>query len=232
MACFLTSNKSVEALKNFINRNEVSNTYFNKNSNEDKDQIVIVIDAGHGGRDPGKVGINNTLEKDINLSIAIKLKNLLEANDIKVIMTRESDTGLYDESSSNKKRADLNKRIEIIHSSNADFSISIHQNSFQEEYVKGAQTFYHKQSEQGKKLSEIILDQLKETINDGNHRQAKSNETYYMLKHTENPLVIVECGYMSNYGEASLLIKDDYQEKLAWAIHLGIMQFINQGNPL
>ncbi|NLK74365.1 MAG: N-acetylmuramoyl-L-alanine amidase [Clostridiales bacterium] len=229
MACILTSKKSVEALKNIMNRN-VRNPFANSKlaeNNNKRDPVVIVIDPGHGGRDPGKVGVNNSLEKDINLSIALKLRDLLEANDVTVIMTREEDVGLYSESDTNKKRADLNKRIEIIHANNADFSISIHQNSFQEEYVKGAQTFYHKQSEEGKKLAEIIMDKLKQTINDDNHRVAKSNESYYMLKYTKTPLVIVECGYMSNYNEAALLIDDEYQNKLAWGIHLGIMEYIN-----
>lgn len=230
LACILTSNKSVEALKNFMNRNDrkpISGDTLAGDSIKDKKSLVVVIDPGHGGRDPGKVGVNNALEKDINLSIALKLRDLLEANDITVVMTREEDVGLYSETDSNKKRADLNKRLEIIHSSNADFSISIHQNSFQQESVKGAQTFYHKQSPEGKKLAELILDQLKRTLDDGNHREAKSNESYYMLKYTKTPLVIVECGYMTNYNEASLLVDDEYQNKLAWAIHLGIMQYIN-----
>jgi len=191
-------------------------------------QMVIVIDPGHGGRDPGKVGINNSLEKDINLSIALKLKNLLEQNDIKVIMTREADVGLYSETDANKKRADLNKRIEIIKASEADLAISIHQNSFGEEYVKGAQAFYHIQSKDGKKFAEIIQEQLKKTIDDTNHRKAKSNNNYYMLKFTECTLVIVECGYMSNYSESALLVEEKYQEKLAWGIHLAIIQFINE----
>ena len=184
---------------------------------------------GHGGRDPGKVGVNDSLEKDINLSIAKKLKSLLELNDIKIIMTREEDIGLYSDSDPNKKRADMSNRLDVIQSNHADLAVSIHQNSFTEEYVKGAQVFYHVRSPQGKKLAEIIQAQLKDTIKDGNHRKAKSNDSYYMLKKTECPLVIVECGYLSNVNEAGLLLKDEYQEKMAWGIHLAIMQFINDG---
>ncbi|HPU63217.1 MAG TPA: N-acetylmuramoyl-L-alanine amidase, partial [Mobilitalea sp.] len=90
-------------------------------SKEDK-KVTIVIDPGHGGRDPGKVGVNGALEKDINLAISLKLRDLLEENGINVIMTRTEDEGLYSESDSNKKRADLNKRIEIINSSNPLFA--------------------------------------------------------------------------------------------------------------
>ena len=142
-------------------------------------------------------------------------------------MTRTEDTGLYSEHDANKKRSDLNKRIEIINSSDAAFAISIHQNSFSQTNVKGAQVFYHTQSEQGRDLAITLQEQLIETINDGNRRKAKSNTSYYMLKHTTCPLVIVECGYLSNYTEAELLLDEEYQEKMAWAIHLGILQYIN-----
>ncbi|MBE5967960.1 MAG: N-acetylmuramoyl-L-alanine amidase [Lachnospiraceae bacterium] len=220
LASILTTKESVKVMKNFFNAAAAGRA--------DKDPIVVVIDAGHGGRDPGKVGVNGALEKDVNLSIAYKLRSLLMLNDINVIMTREDDMGLYSETDSNKKSADLNKRIEIIHSNHADLAVSIHQNSFTEEYVKGAQVFYHVQSQDGKRLAETIQRQLKETLDDGNHRKAKSNSNYYMLKKTECPLVIVECGYMSNKEEAALLLDEDYQEKLAWGIHLGIMQYLNE----
>lgn len=218
LACFLTSGQSVKVMKRI---------FFTQDT--ESKQITIVIDPGHGGRDPGKVGVNNALEKDINLSIAFKLKDLLELNDIKVIMTREDDMGLYSESDPNKKRADLNNRIDIISSNKADLAISIHQNSFTEEYCKGAQVFYYAKSPEGKQLAEMIQAQLKKTIADGNHRQAKSNNTYFMLSKTECPLVIVECGYMSNIKEADLLINEDYQEKMAWGIHLAILHFVNDG---
>ncbi|MDF2944759.1 MAG: putative rane protein [Herbinix sp.] len=220
LASILSSDRSVRVMKNIFETGK---------DMEKEEQYIIVIDPGHGGRDPGKVGINNALEKDINLSIAFRLKNLLEQNDIKVIMTREEDIGLYSETDSNKKNADLNKRIEIIQTSKADLAVSIHQNSFGEEYVKGAQVFFHEQSTKGKRMAEIMQAQLIETIADGNHRKAKSNSNYYMLKKTECPFVIVECGYMSNRSEADLLLEDDYQEKMAWGIHLAILQFINEG---
>jgi N-acetylmuramoyl-L-alanine amidase len=220
LACFLTTDQSVKVMKRIFFTQKIS-----------QKQITIVIDPGHGGRDPGKVGVNHALEKDINLSIAIKLKNLLELNDIKVIMTREDDSGLYSESDSYKKRADLNNRIDIIHSNKADFAISIHQNSFTQEDCRGAQVFYYQKSLPGKQLAEMIQTQLKKTIADGNHRQAKANSSYYMLTKTQCPLVIVECGYLSNYKEAELLLNEEYQEKVAWGIHLALLQFINDSGP-
>lgn len=218
-ACFLTTDRSVKVLESIF--------FIGEKMNEK--QITIVIDPGHGGRDPGKVGVNNSLEKDINISIANKLKNLLELNDIKIVMTREDDTGLYIETDSYKKRADLLNRVEIIHNSGADLAVSIHQNSFTKEQCRGAQTFYYSTSEEGKQLAELIQEQLKETLADGNHRVAKQNNEYYMLRKSKVPLVIVECGYLSNAREADLLLKDEYQEKVAWGIHLAILQFINEG---
>ncbi|BCJ96721.1 N-acetylmuramoyl-L-alanine amidase CwlD [Anaerocolumna cellulosilytica] len=192
-----------------------------------KKEITMVIDAGHGGRDPGKVGINGAQEKDVNLSIALKLKALLEQNDIKVIMTRVEDIGLYAESDSNKKVADMRKRVDIINSSRAELAISIHQNSFTQESIRGAQVFYYTNSVEGKSYAEIMQAQMKETLQDGNKRVAKSNDSYYMLKKVECPIVIMECGYLSNRDEAALLIDEAYQERLAWAIHLGLMRYIN-----
>lgn len=218
IACLLSSGDSVKVMKRILSRQA-----------SDK-QITIVIDPGHGGRDPGKIGINNALEKDINLSIALKLRDLLEENGIQVIMTREDDAGLYDENAGNKKRADLQKRVDIINNSGALFAISIHQNSFPQESIKGAQVFYHSESKEGKKLAEIIQAQLKETIADGNHRQAKANNTYYMLSKTTCPLVIVECGFLSNRREAELLLNEEYQDKMAWGIHLAVMKYINNLN--
>jgi N-acetylmuramoyl-L-alanine amidase len=192
-----------------------------------KKDITIVIDAGHGGRDPGKVGINGAQEKDVNLSIALKLKTLLEQNDIKVIMTRVEDIGLYSESDSNKKVADMRKRVDIINGSKADLAISIHQNSFTQESIRGAQVFYYTNSLEGKSYAEIMQAQMKETLQDGNKRVAKSNDSYFMLKKVECPIVIMECGYLSNSNEAALLVDEAYQERLAWAIHLGLMRYIN-----
>ena len=192
-----------------------------------KEKLCVVIDAGHGGADPGKVGINGALEKDINLQIANKLKQFLELQDVEVILTREADAGLYDENASNKKVQDMKRRVEIIEAANPVLTVSIHQNSYHEEYVHGAQTFYYATSEQSKVLAEKMQQVLLKELDPENTRQAKANESYYLLKKTSSPIVIIECGFMSNSEEAQKLESDYYQEKLAWAIHLGILQYIN-----
>ncbi len=191
-----------------------------------KEQICIVVDAGHGGSDPGKVGINNALEKDVNLQIAGMLKKFLEAEDIKVVMTREDENGLYDENASNKKVQDMKRRLEIIEEADPLLVVSIHQNSYHEEYVKGAQVFYYKTSEKSRELAELLQDTLR-TLDTENKRQAKGNDSYYLLKKTQKPIVIVECGFLSNTDEAQKLVTPYYQEKLAWNIHMGIMKYVN-----
>ena len=174
------------------------------------------------------MGINGAKEKDINLQIAEQVKRFLEANDIEVIMTRESDEGLYDPKVSNKKVQDMKRRIELIDEADPAVTVSIHQNSYPEEYVHGAQVFYYNGSVQGQRLAEHIQGQLVKRADSENKRQVKANDSYYLLKKTDVPIVIVECGFLSNSAEAGKLCTPEYQERVAWAIHMGIMQYLNQ----
>ena len=189
---------------------------------------VVVLDAGHGGVDPGKVGVDGTLEKDINLSIVLKLKELLEASDVTVILTRETDEGLYQATDTNKKRADMEARCQRIESAAPDLTVSIHQNSYHEEYVKGAQVFYYEKSEEGRRLAQILQTGFDRVLGEENTRQAKANDQYYLLLHTSCPMVIVECGFLSNWEESARLSDESYQEQMAWAIHLGILQYLHE----
>lgn len=192
-----------------------------------ENRLCVMIDAGHGGMDPGKVGINGALEKDINLKIAKALKKYLEAEDIEVVMTRESDDGLYDADASNKKVQDMKRRVELIDTVKPAITVSIHQNSYPEEYVYGAQVFFYSGSAEGRTLAEIIQTQLVDKVDPQNKRKVKANDSYYLLKKTGIPIVIVECGFLSNSAEAEKLCDEEYQERVAWAIHMGIMQYLN-----
>ena len=122
---------------------------------------------------------------------------------------------------------DKKRRIAIMEEAKPLVTVSIHQNSYPEEYVKGAQVFYHKDSKEGERLAALLQESLKERLAPENHRQIKANDSYYLLKKTQIPTVIVECGFLSNAKEAALLAEDEYQDKVAWAIHMGIMQYIN-----
>ena len=188
----------------------------------------IVIDAGHGGDDPGKIGINGTLEKDVNLNIAHKLKILLESQGYEVIMTRETGDGLYQPGTRNMKVEDMHNRCEIITKAMPVFTVSIHQNRGGGGGGKGAQVFYYGQSKEGEALAKKIQSSLVSYLDPKNHRVEKANESYYLLKKTTTPTVIVECGFLSNSEEAELLNTEEYQEKVAWAVMMGVIQYLNE----
>lgn len=194
----------------------------------DKQIVKVVIDPGHGGNDPGGIGVSGVLEKDVNPSVALFLKENLEQQGIEVVMTRETDQGLYSETAKNKKKEDLAKRIQIIEESRPDFVLCIHQNIFTDAKYSGAQVFYYEKSEEGAKLASAIQDQLIAGVDPSNNRVPKSNMNYYMLKQSPVPIVIVECGFLSNIEEEAKLGTLEYQRDLAWNIYLGTMHYLNE----
>lgn len=192
------------------------------------DSRLVIIDAGHGGDDPGKIGVDGVQEKDLNLKMALALRDLLEQQDVEVLMTREDAGGLYDERTSNKKVQDMRRRCELINREKPACVISIHQNSYHEESIHGAQVFYYKTSKESGELAKILQKELARVVEPTNHRQAKANDTYYLLKKTEAPTVIVECGFLSNWDECAKLQNEEYQAKLVWAIQMGVLKYLNR----
>lgn len=188
----------------------------------------IVLDPGHGGFDPGKVGINNEPEKEINLKVAKLVRDFLEASGVKVVMTREEDEALCEDGQDSMKVRDLKRRIAIIEEAEPCAAVSIHQNSYPQESVHGAQVFYYVTSVEGKKLAENLQGRLSRELDPENNRQVKENSSYYLLKKTGVPLVIVECGFLSNWEEAEKLCTAEYQEEVAWAVYLGIMDYLDE----
>lgn len=191
-----------------------------------KKSWTVVVDAGHGGVDPGKIGVNKAQEKDINLIIAKELKKQLEEKGIKVVMVRETDKGLYEEGSDGKKVQDMKNRCTLIDETAPVCTVSIHQNSYHEEQIKGAQVFYYQHSEEGKKLAECVQKHMTEELDKTNKRQAKANDSYYLLRKTSTPTVIVECGFLSNWEEAELLVTKKYQKKVAKAVCNGVEEYL------
>ncbi len=192
-----------------------------------KKEKVIVIDVGHGGSDPGKISTEGIQEKDVNLEIAKYLKDYLIAQDFTVYLTRESDCGLYDEGASNKKTSDMKNRIQFFKDKNATYIVSIHQNSYPDSIQHGAQTFYYFSSEESMSLAENIQSSLLK-LDNTNTRSIKSSDSYYLLKHSSVPAVIVECGFLSNPEETAKLTDPNYQKQLAYAISIGICSYDNQ----
>ncbi len=196
------------------------------NNKRPRKQYRVLIDAGHGGDDPGKVSKNGILEKDVNLIIAKTLGEYLKEKGMEVYYTREHDGGLYHENSTNKKVEDLKKRCQIVENIKPDFMISIHQNSFPQESVKGAQVFYYGTSKESQALGEALQQGLVEIADQKNHRKAKANKSYYILKKTSCPSVIVECGFLSNAEECKKLTSEKYQKKLVEGIYRGILLYV------
>lgn len=190
-----------------------------------KNYPLIVLDAGHGGFDPGKVGVNGALEKDINLSIVKKLKVLLEEEGFNVQLTREKDALLAPANSSTKKKDDMIARIEMITKLNPFFTISIHQNSFTNPSTSGPQVFYYKDSEESATMAQVIQDVLNTQLEPTKKRSPQANTNYYLLTRTPTPTVIVECGFLSNPTEADLLTQEEYQSRVANSIFLGILSY-------
>ena len=191
-----------------------------------RDPAVIVIDSGHGGIDPGVVGIDGLEEKGINLKIAGYLGGYLEKEGFRVVFTREDDRGLYEEDSPNKKNQDLKNRCALIRETAPVLTISIHQNSYQDQSVCGPQVFYYTDSDAGRSAAKILQEELNQ-IEPAYSREEKGNSSYYILKNAEVPVVIVECGFLSNAEEAEMLVSNEYQDTLSEAVAEGIKKYID-----
>ena len=193
--------------------------------------VVVVIDAGHGGRDPGASGTSGVTEEEINLKIALKLRRLIEQGGGTAIMIREDDSGLYTDGGNGRetrKSEDLKNRHALINSCGADILISIHLNSFPQSQYYGAQTFYLQNDDKSRKLAEQIQDEVIKVLDRGNDRKVKSTDSVYILKNNSMPGALIECGFLSNHEEEHLLDDEHYQEKVAWSIFVGIVKFMEE----
>lgn len=194
---------------------------------------IIILDAGHGGIDPGSLSNDETIkEKDINLEITLKLKKLLESSGALVFLTREDDSSLYEEAEGKTTRQKYNENLknrkQMIKDVGADMFISIHLNKFEDSKYYGAQTFYPEGKEESKQLANYIQNELKRVVDKTNNRKIKSSNDLYLLKENEISSVLIECGFLSNEKEANLLTQSDYQDKIAWSIYVGIQQYFSE----
>lgn len=201
--------------------------FVNADSPINYSDYTITIDAGHGGKDPGKVSSDNVSEKDINLEIAIKLQAVLSDNGFNVIMTRTTDESpAISQNLQESKTNDLVARVNICNNSNSDYFISIHQNSYPDATCKGAQVFYHSSSEASKSLATSIQKHLISDVDPTNKRQIKAGNDYYVLHKSSCPAIIIECGFLSSPEEVANLSDSNYQEAIALAIMNGIIEDI------
>lgn len=189
---------------------------------------VIVIDPGHGGRDPGKIGVSGVPEKEINLEVSKRLATVLGQMGAAVILTRDADIDLSDSSATGwhgKKRQDLSRRADLANARNADLFISIHCNAFSSPREHGAQVFSHPESSEAKVLAEVIQKEMSLIL--GNTTRKAKQVDYYAIRKTKMPAVIVEIGFVTNPKEDKQLQDPLYQSKVAWSIAAGITKYLH-----
>lgn len=194
---------------------------------------TVIVDAGHGGDDGGAVGIDGTVEKDINLDIALKLEKILKFYGFNVIMTRTEDVMTCDNGLSTmreRKVSDIRNRFKLIeHNPDAIF-VSVHQNKFSDSAQHGTQVFYSDNNEKSRILANSIQTSVVNALQSGNMRAVKkSGSSIYLLYHAKIPAVLVECGFISNADEVKLLNNDDYRMKVAILIADGILKYFMNG---
>lgn len=197
-----------------------------------KSDITVVIDPGHGGIDTGAVGINGCREKEINLSLAFLLYDMLSENGYPAALTRTSDILLCDNAPSGKKKlTDLQNRINKVNEYEKSILVSLHLNTYPSEKCSGAQVYYSPGTENSAILADIIQRNIKNNLQPENNRLPKeATSSIYILHHAIKPSVLVECGFISNREEANLLCTNEYQNKLAIQIYNSIIEYLGKKN--
>jgi len=197
----------------------------------DGSEPIIIIDAGHGGFDGGAVADDGTVEKDLNLQIALKLNDILRMAGYKTILTRTDDTPTSDPDAKTireKKHTDLVNRMKLIEETPNAYFVSIHQNMFGVSSYWGSQVFYSGNNPESEILAKNVQQSIRELLQPNNKREIKkSGKSIYLLYYAEKPAILIECGFMSNGPELAKLKNEDYQKKLAFAIFCGINEYFN-----
>ena len=187
---------------------------------------IIIIDAGHGGEDPGAEA-NGLIEKDLNLEIALALDEMLRSCGYKTVLTRSDDRLLYNVGQENrKKHYDLRNRESIANEYENSVFVSIHMNKFPESYCKGLQTFYSENNELSKALAESVQANAKNLQTDNKRSIKCGNDTIYLLERLKTPAILIECGFLSNYQEATMLSDSNYKKALVLTLYCGITEFM------
>ncbi len=199
-----------------------------KNVMNDK-KIKVIIDPGHGGVDCGAVARDTTLEKDINLQIALMLNDLLKMSGAETIMTRSEDISIHDESAKTiraKKVSDIHNRFGIIKDNPDYLFVSIHQNTFSDSKYSGAQLFYSPNNAESVELARSIQNSFSQYLQKDNEREIKKCSTdVYLIYHAESTAVLCECGFISNQQELENLKNKEYQKQVALCIYNGILDY-------
>ncbi|MBC5787566.1 MULTISPECIES: N-acetylmuramoyl-L-alanine amidase [Clostridiaceae] len=189
----------------------------------------IIIDPGHGGEDGGAEGLYQAVEKNINLDISLELADLFRASGFEVILTRDHDVSIYDDSAKSlrqKKRSDLKKRLEIANDNPQAIFISVHQNKFEQNQYSGAQIFYGEKNASSKLLAESLQQAFVANLQPENTRQVKPiTSSVYLIQNAKPVAVLAECGFLSNPEESKKLLDSTYQKQVAFTLYSGILRF-------
>ena len=191
---------------------------------------IIVIDAGHGGEDGGASSADGLLEKDVNLSIALSLGDMLKSSGYEVIYTRTDDRMLYTtHKKGTLKIQDLANRLKITNSSENRILISIHANKFSQSKYSGSQIFYSKNNEQSRDLAKIIQNNIKKSLQNDNDREIKeAGSNIFLLNKAKNPAILIECGFLSNPDECAKLKDEAYRKEMSSVIYESVIEFFAQ----
>jgi len=197
-------------------------------------QPTFVIDAGHGGIDGGALGVDGTPEKDINLSIALCLNEILRSYGFNTVMIREDDRSVHSEGAETVREikvSDIHNRMKVMESTDNCIFISVHQNSYNSSKYWGTQLFYSPNTPESKTLAGEIQQSVVSLLQNNNERQIKEcGKSVYLLYYAKKPAVLVECGFITNYNDLELLKNEEYQRKMAFSIADGILNYVNKGS--
>lgn len=189
---------------------------------------IIALDAGHGGPDGGARSMDGLEEKDVNLAIALHLRDYLQQSGALVVMTREDDRDLASPETkgySKRKTEDLLKRAEFVTKQKSNLFVSIHLNSIPSPRWSGAQTFFYPNHADNSTLATLIQEEMKRNLKNTDRVAKQADKEIYLLKALTIPSALVEVGFLSNPGEAQLLRDPAYQKKIATSIYQGILRY-------
>ncbi|NLP26716.1 MAG: cell wall hydrolase [Clostridiales bacterium] len=194
-------------------------------------ELVIILDAGHGGMDGGCSTADGVPEKGINLNILLNLRDMLTMAGYKVEVTRDTDKSIHDkgvEGIANQKRSDMDNRLALFNKYPNAICISIHQNQFTDPKYSGAQMFYSEKND-SQYLAQAIQDKFVEFLQPDNMREIKPcGEELFLCHFSKNPTIMVECGFLSNVEEANKLKTEEYQKEIAFTIFASLNEYLSK----
>ena len=194
---------------------------------------IVIIDAGHGGEDPGATGVNGVYEKDLNLQIALEMGRVFEDKGYTVVYTRTDDRLLYTEEENIhgiRKISDLKNRCKVGDKYPEALFISVHMNSFGSSKYSGLQVYYTENNDDSRLLADAIQNKVAEDIQKDNKRVIKPGKNMYILENISNTAVLIECGFLTNEAECKKLSQKEYQKELSFSIVCGIIEYIEKNN--